>query len=107
VCGPDGIAIFDALHRHGRVREAMLYAFDLLEIEGRTCDLGRSPIASESWKLVGKRRVGIVLSAHRRGRRLDLSAGVRDGARQTGRAELPHPAFTRPIMPSLPTVTGA
>jgi ATP-dependent DNA ligase len=29
-CGPDGIAIFDALHRHGTVSEAMLYAFDLL-----------------------------------------------------------------------------
>jgi ATP-dependent DNA ligase len=29
VCGPDGIAIFDALHRHGTVSEAMLYAFDL------------------------------------------------------------------------------
>jgi hypothetical protein len=29
VCGPDGIAIFDALHRRGIVSEAMLYAFDL------------------------------------------------------------------------------
>ena len=26
VCGPDGVAIFDALHRHGTVNEAMLYA---------------------------------------------------------------------------------
>src|ERR1700743_438121 len=26
VCGPDGIAIFDALHRYGTVSEAMLYA---------------------------------------------------------------------------------
>jgi hypothetical protein len=24
VCGPDGIAIFDALHHHGTVNEAML-----------------------------------------------------------------------------------
>jgi ATP-dependent DNA ligase len=31
VCGPDGIAIFDALHRRGTVTEAMLFAFDLLE----------------------------------------------------------------------------
>ena len=30
VCGPDGIAIFDALHRRGTVTEAMLFAFDLL-----------------------------------------------------------------------------
>jgi bifunctional non-homologous end joining protein LigD len=35
VCGPDGVAVFDALHRHGKVREAMLYAFDLLELNGR------------------------------------------------------------------------
>jgi bifunctional non-homologous end joining protein LigD len=34
VCGPDGIAIFDALHRRGTVSEAMPYAFDLLEIDG-------------------------------------------------------------------------
>jgi bifunctional non-homologous end joining protein LigD len=26
VCGPDGVAIFDALHRRGTVSEAMLYA---------------------------------------------------------------------------------
>jgi bifunctional non-homologous end joining protein LigD len=41
VCGPDSVAIFDALHRHGTVSEAMLYAFDLVE-----------------------RRIGIVLSDH-------------------------------------------
>jgi bifunctional non-homologous end joining protein LigD len=33
VCGPDGVAAFDALHRRGTVREAMLYAFDLLELD--------------------------------------------------------------------------
>jgi ATP-dependent DNA ligase len=86
----------------------MLYAFDLLEIDGEGLrPLPLSDRKRKLMKLVGKRRVGIVLSAHRRGRRLDLSAGARDGARQTGRAELPHPAFTRPIMPSLPAVTGA
>jgi bifunctional non-homologous end joining protein LigD len=37
VCGPDGVAIFDALHRHGTVSEAMLYAFDLLELNGGGC----------------------------------------------------------------------
>ena len=26
VCGPDGVAVFDALHRHGTVSAAMLYA---------------------------------------------------------------------------------
>jgi bifunctional non-homologous end joining protein LigD len=34
VCGPDGVAVFDALHRRGTVREAMLYAFDVLELDG-------------------------------------------------------------------------
>jgi bifunctional non-homologous end joining protein LigD len=34
VCGPDGMAVFDALHRRGTVSEAMMYAFDLLELDG-------------------------------------------------------------------------
>jgi bifunctional non-homologous end joining protein LigD len=34
VCGEDGVAIFDALHRHGTVRKAILQAFDLLELDG-------------------------------------------------------------------------
>jgi ATP-dependent DNA ligase len=46
VCGPDGIAIFDALHRHGTVAEAMLYAFDLLEIDGE--DLRPLPLSDRS-----------------------------------------------------------
>src|SRR6516164_9749823 len=63
VCGPDGIAIFDALHRHGTVSEAMLYAFDLLELDGE--DLRAMPLGDRKKRLarlVGKRRVGIVLS---------------------------------------------
>jgi bifunctional non-homologous end joining protein LigD len=65
VCGPDGIAIFDALHRHGTVSEAMLYALDLLEIDGE--DLRPLPLSDRKRrlaKLVGKRRLGIVLSDH-------------------------------------------
>jgi bifunctional non-homologous end joining protein LigD len=42
VCGPDGVAIFDALHRRGTVSEAMLYAFDLLELDGE--DLRHMPL---------------------------------------------------------------
>jgi bifunctional non-homologous end joining protein LigD len=34
VCGADGVAVFDALHRRGRVGEAILQAFDLLELNG-------------------------------------------------------------------------
>jgi bifunctional non-homologous end joining protein LigD len=65
VCGADGIAIFDALHRRGTVSEAMLYAVDLLELDGD--DLRGLPLGDRKKRLarlVGKRRLGIVLSAH-------------------------------------------
>jgi bifunctional non-homologous end joining protein LigD len=65
VCGPDGVAVFDALHRHGTVSEAMLYAFDLLELDGR--DLRSEPLVDRKKRLarlLGRRRVGIVLSEH-------------------------------------------
>jgi bifunctional non-homologous end joining protein LigD len=63
VCGPDGIAIFDALHGHGTVSDAMLYAFDLLEGQ----DLRALPLRDRKKRLarlVGKRRLGIVISEH-------------------------------------------
>jgi bifunctional non-homologous end joining protein LigD len=63
--GPDGVAIFDALHRRGTVSEAMLYAFDLLELDGE--DLRAMPpgdCKKRLARLVGKRRLGIVLSDH-------------------------------------------
>jgi bifunctional non-homologous end joining protein LigD len=65
VCGPDGVAIFDALHRRGTVSEAMLYAFDLLELDGE--DLRQLPLGDRKKRLarlLGRRRVGIVLSDH-------------------------------------------
>jgi bifunctional non-homologous end joining protein LigD len=65
VCGPDGIAIFDALHRHGTVSQAMLYAFDLLEFDGE--DLRPLPFVDRKKRLarlVRQRRFGIVLSEH-------------------------------------------
>jgi bifunctional non-homologous end joining protein LigD len=65
VCGPDGVAIFDALHRRGTVSEAMLYAFDLLELDGE--DLRALPLGDRKKRLarlLARRRVGIVLSAH-------------------------------------------
>jgi ATP-dependent DNA ligase len=37
VCGPDGVAIFDALHRRGTVTEAMLFALDLLRLCPTAC----------------------------------------------------------------------
>jgi bifunctional non-homologous end joining protein LigD len=65
VCGPDGVAIFDALHRRGTVSEAMLYAFDLLELDGE--DLREMPLGDRKKRLaglLGRRRIGIVLSEH-------------------------------------------
>jgi ATP-dependent DNA ligase len=46
VCGPDGVAIFDALQRRGTVREAMLHAFDLLELDGK--DLPGLPLGDRT-----------------------------------------------------------
>jgi bifunctional non-homologous end joining protein LigD len=65
VCGPDGVAIFDALHRRGTVSEAMLYAFDLLELDGE--DLRGLPLSDRNKRLarlLGGRRLGIVPSDH-------------------------------------------
>jgi bifunctional non-homologous end joining protein LigD len=63
VCGPDGVAVFDALHRRGTITEAMLYAFDLLELDGE--DLRGMPLLDRKKRLarlLGGRRLGIVLS---------------------------------------------
>jgi bifunctional non-homologous end joining protein LigD len=65
VCGPDGVAVFDALHRRGTVRGAMLYGFDLLELDGE--DLRGLPLVDRKKRLarlLGGRRLGIVLSDH-------------------------------------------
>jgi hypothetical protein len=65
VCGPDGVAIFDALHHRGTVTEAVLYAFDLLELDGE--DLRGLPLSDRKkrlTRLLGGRRLGIVLSDH-------------------------------------------
>jgi len=65
VCGPDGIAMFDALHRRGIVTEAMLYAFDFLERDGE--DLRSRPLAerkAQLAKLVGRSDRGIVYNEH-------------------------------------------
>jgi bifunctional non-homologous end joining protein LigD len=65
VCGRDGVAVFDALHRHGTVSEAMLYAFDLLELDSE--DLRALPLGDRKrhlGRLLARRRTGIVLSEH-------------------------------------------
>jgi hypothetical protein len=57
--------VFDDLHRRGTVREAMLYGFDFLELDGE--DLRPLPLGDRKKrlaKLLGRRRVGIVFSEH-------------------------------------------
>jgi bifunctional non-homologous end joining protein LigD len=59
------VAVFDALHRRGTVSEAMLYAFDVLELDGE--DLRSLPLSDRKKRLarmLGGRRLGIVLSDH-------------------------------------------
>jgi bifunctional non-homologous end joining protein LigD len=66
VCGPDGVTIFDALHCRGTVTEAMLCAFDVLELDGE--DLRGLPLSNRKKRLarlVGKRRSGIVSATAR------------------------------------------
>jgi bifunctional non-homologous end joining protein LigD len=51
VCGPDGVAVFDDQHRLGTVREAILQAFDLLEIDGE--DLRPLALGTHKARLAG------------------------------------------------------
>jgi ATP-dependent DNA ligase len=49
VCGSDGVAVFEALHRRHRATEAILYAFDLLELDGE--DLRPVPLGERKARL--------------------------------------------------------
>ncbi len=65
VSGADGIAVFDALHRRHKVTDAMLYAFDLLELNGE--DLRPLPLGERKAKLaklLARSRTGIVFNEH-------------------------------------------
>jgi bifunctional non-homologous end joining protein LigD len=65
VSGPDGIAVFDALHRRQKATDAMLYAFDLLEFNGE--DLRPLPLAERKARLerlLSRSRTGIVFNEH-------------------------------------------
>jgi bifunctional non-homologous end joining protein LigD len=65
VCGPHGISVFEALHRRGTVREAVLQAFDVLELDGG--DLRPLPLGERKAhlaKLLRRPPVGIELNAH-------------------------------------------
>jgi bifunctional non-homologous end joining protein LigD len=65
VCGADGISVFDALHRRGTVREAILQAFDLLELDGvdyRPLPLGMRK--DRLMRLLARAHAGIALNEH-------------------------------------------
>jgi ATP dependent DNA ligase domain len=49
VCGPDGVAVFDALHRRRTASDAVLQAFDLLELNGE--DLRQLPLEKRKARL--------------------------------------------------------
>jgi bifunctional non-homologous end joining protein LigD len=65
VSGPDGVAVFDALHRRHTATDAMLYAFDLLELNGK--DLRALPLGDRKAKLarqLARAPTGIVFNEH-------------------------------------------
>jgi ATP-dependent DNA ligase len=60
VADADGVAVFDALHRRGRVTDAILQAFDLLELDGE--DLRPLPLGKRKprlARLLARARAGI------------------------------------------------
>jgi ATP-dependent DNA ligase len=65
VAGADGVSVFDALHRRGRAPDAILQAFDLLELDGeelRPLPLGqRKPRLA---RLLARVPAGIALNEH-------------------------------------------
>jgi bifunctional non-homologous end joining protein LigD len=65
VVGVDGVAVFDALHRRRKASDALLYAFDLLELDGE--DLRPLPLSARKAKLarlLARKPVGIVFNEH-------------------------------------------
>jgi bifunctional non-homologous end joining protein LigD len=65
VCGADGIAVFEGIHRRGQVGEAILQAFDLLELNGedyRPLPLGRRKM--RLLRLLANVPPGIELTEH-------------------------------------------
>jgi bifunctional non-homologous end joining protein LigD len=65
VVGADGIAVFDSLHRRHKVMDARLYAFDLLELNGK--DQRPLPLGERKAKLarlLARAPSGIVFNEH-------------------------------------------
>jgi bifunctional non-homologous end joining protein LigD len=65
VSGADGVAVFEALHRRRAVPDAILHAFDLLELNGK--DLRLLPLGDRKAKLarlLAGSTAGIVFNEH-------------------------------------------
>jgi ATP-dependent DNA ligase len=65
VLGPDGLSRFEELSRRDAARTAILYAFDLIELDGE--DLRRRPFLDRKAALallLGDRKAGILLNEH-------------------------------------------
>jgi bifunctional non-homologous end joining protein LigD len=65
VCGADGVAIFDALHRRRKAGDAILFAFDLIELNGedfRLLPLGKRK--TRLARLLARVAPGIELNEH-------------------------------------------
>jgi bifunctional non-homologous end joining protein LigD len=65
VCGGDGVAVFDALHRRHKAGDAILYAFDLLEFDGE--DFRPLPLAqgkAQLARLLARMNAGIAVNEH-------------------------------------------
>jgi bifunctional non-homologous end joining protein LigD len=65
VTGEEGVAVFDVLHRRHRAADAMLYAFDLLELDGE--DLRSRPLRERKTRLAGlsaRSPAGIAFNDH-------------------------------------------
>jgi bifunctional non-homologous end joining protein LigD len=65
VCGEDGVAVFEALHRRHKAGDAILYAFDLLELDG--VDFRPLPLSERKARLarlLARVIAGIALNDH-------------------------------------------
>ena len=65
VCNENGLAVFDLIRGHGTNAQAILCAFDLLEINGE--DIRREPLEDRKRRLAGLLRLpyeGIALNEH-------------------------------------------
>jgi hypothetical protein len=80
VCGSDGIAVIDAVHRRRGAADAVLQAFDLLELNGE--DLRPLPFEKRKAKLArlpARINAGIALNEHTEADAPPFPAGLRDG----------------------------